>query len=154
MKHQKAKINISLKKAQSLITKIMEMSDNNKYCIDIMQQNLAAIGLLKSAHQMLLEDHLNSCFRRAMETKDEKTGNDRRNPRVGKQLINRFMLSRFIKTISLVSIAVLVSLIFLAKSVSEFDFPLSSDAGSHHMTSPVIVVIKTVLITLCQLIIH
>lgn len=72
MKHQKAKINISLKKAQSLIAKIIEMSDSNKYCIDIMQQNLAAIGLLKSAHQMLLEDHLNSCFRQAMETKNEK----------------------------------------------------------------------------------
>lgn len=72
MVSNKKKVIISLKKAQSLITKIIEMSDNNKYCIDIMQQNLAAIGLLKSAHQMLLEDHLNSCFRRAMETKNEK----------------------------------------------------------------------------------
>jgi len=65
------KINISLKKAQSLISKIIEMSDDNKYCIDIMQQNLAAIGLLKSAHQMLLESHLNSCFKKAMATNNE-----------------------------------------------------------------------------------
>lgn len=72
MSSQKHKINISLKKAQSLIAKIIEMTNDNKYCIDIMQQNLAAIGLLKSAHQMLLEDHLNSCFRRAMETNNEK----------------------------------------------------------------------------------
>lgn len=72
MNKQKQKINISLKKAQSLISKIIAMQDDNEYCINIMQQNLAAIGLLKSAHQMLLESHLNSCFRRAMATNNEK----------------------------------------------------------------------------------
>ena len=72
MSNQKPKINISLKKAQSLIYKIIEMNDDNQYCVDIMQQNLAAIGLLKSAHQMLLESHLNNCFMRAMATNNEK----------------------------------------------------------------------------------
>lgn len=72
MSQPKQKINISLKKAQSLMAKIIKMSDNNEYCVDIMQQNLAAIGLLKSAHQMLLASHLNSCFRRAMATNNEK----------------------------------------------------------------------------------
>ncbi len=71
MTAQQKKINISLKKAHSLIAKIITMQNDNKYCIDIMQQNLAAIGLLKSAHQNLLESHLNSCFRKAMETKNE-----------------------------------------------------------------------------------
>jgi DNA-binding FrmR family transcriptional regulator len=71
MINQQKKINISLKKAHSLIAKIIAMQNDNKYCIDIMQQNLAAIGLLKSAHQSLLEAHLNSCFRKAMETKNE-----------------------------------------------------------------------------------
>jgi DNA-binding FrmR family transcriptional regulator len=37
-----------------------------------MQQNLAVIGLLKSAHQMLMENHLNTCFKTAMGTKNEK----------------------------------------------------------------------------------
>jgi len=37
-----------------------------------MQQNLAAIGLLKSAHQMLMENHLNTCFKNAMAAKNEK----------------------------------------------------------------------------------
>jgi len=37
-----------------------------------MQQNLAAIGLLRSAHQMLMEGHLGSCFKNAMATKNEK----------------------------------------------------------------------------------
>jgi DNA-binding FrmR family transcriptional regulator len=37
-----------------------------------MQQNLAVIGLLKSAHQMLLERHLNTCFKNAMNSNNEK----------------------------------------------------------------------------------
>lgn len=66
------KISINFKKASSLIDKIVKMHDNKEYCIDIMQQNLAVIGLLKSAHQMLMEKHLNTCFKNAMATKNEK----------------------------------------------------------------------------------
>ena len=42
---------INFKKSKSLIEKIIKMVQDNEYCIDIMQQNLAVIGLLKSAHQ-------------------------------------------------------------------------------------------------------
>ena len=69
---QKEKTLINFKKAQSLISKIIKMVGTNEYCIDIMQQNLAALGLLKSAHQMLMENHLNTCFKTAMATKNEK----------------------------------------------------------------------------------
>jgi len=72
MATQKEKTLINFKKAQSLINKIVGMVENNQYCIDIMQQNLAVIGLLKSAHEMLMEGHLNSCFKNAMATKNEK----------------------------------------------------------------------------------
>jgi len=69
---QKQKTLINFKKAQSLIAKIIKMIENDEYCINIMQQNLAALGLLKSAHQMLMEGHLNSCFKKAMATRNEK----------------------------------------------------------------------------------
>ncbi len=72
MSIQKKKILINFKKSHSSIAKIIEMVEKDEYCIDIMQQNLAVIGLLKSAHQMLMEGHLNSCFKRAMGTKNEK----------------------------------------------------------------------------------
>ncbi|NIQ15686.1 MAG: metal-sensing transcriptional repressor [Candidatus Dadabacteria bacterium] len=72
MSTQKEKTLINFKKAQSLIPKIIKMVKDNEYCIDIMQQNLAVIGLLKSVHQMLMENHLNSCFKKAMATKNEK----------------------------------------------------------------------------------
>ena len=48
------------------------MVENGDYCIDIMQQNLAVIGLLKSAHQMLMENHLKTCFSSAIKSGDEK----------------------------------------------------------------------------------
>lgn len=63
---------INFKKAQSHIAKIIDMIENGEYCINVMQQNLAVIGLLKSAHQTLMEGHLNSCFKTAMGTANEK----------------------------------------------------------------------------------
>lgn len=70
--NQKEKTLISYKKAYSLLSKIIKMMEEGKYCIDIMQQNLAVIGLLKSAHQDLMENHLNTCFKRAVESKNQK----------------------------------------------------------------------------------
>lgn len=67
-KHQETITNF--KKVRSLMNKIIEMVENDEYCIDIMNQNLAAIGLLRSAHQKLMENHLNTCFKQAMESDD------------------------------------------------------------------------------------
>jgi DNA-binding FrmR family transcriptional regulator len=72
MTPQKQKTLINFKKAHGLLSKIVEMTENDRYCIDIMQQNLAAIGLLRSAHEMLMENHLNTCFKSAMATKNER----------------------------------------------------------------------------------
>lgn len=63
---------IALKKARSLIDKIITMIEEERYCIDIMQQNLAVVGLLRSTHQTLMEDHINHCFIEAIRAKDEK----------------------------------------------------------------------------------
>lgn len=62
----------NFKKAQSHLGKIIKMIENGEYCIDVMQQNLAVIGLLKSAHQMLMENHLKTCFSSAIKSGDEK----------------------------------------------------------------------------------
>ena len=72
MKDLKKQTLVNFKKAQSHIAKIIKMIEAGSYCIDIMQQNLAVIGLLKSAHQQLMENHLNSCFKNAMASKNEK----------------------------------------------------------------------------------
>ena len=68
----KQKALIAFKKAQTHLGNLVAMTEAGKYCIDIMQQNLAVIGLLKSAHQLLMKNHLNSCFKNAAGTKNEK----------------------------------------------------------------------------------
>lgn len=57
---------INLKKAYSSLAKIITMMEEGRYCVDIMQQNLAVLGLIRSANQTLLKSHLNSCFKSAM----------------------------------------------------------------------------------------
>ncbi|MDH7476040.1 MAG: metal-sensitive transcriptional regulator [Microgenomates group bacterium] len=71
MKHNRTDVLIALKKAKSLLEKIISMAEADAYCIDIMQQNLAVIGLLRSAHQKLMEDHLQSCFSDAIGSKNK-----------------------------------------------------------------------------------
>lgn len=69
-KHEKTLINF--KKARSHTDRIIKMIEDGEYCVDVMQQNLAVIGLLRSAHQMLMEGHLNTCFANAMKTDNEE----------------------------------------------------------------------------------
>ena len=54
----KDKALISFKKANTLLSKIVKMMEADKFCVDVMQQSLAVTGLLKSANQMLMENHL------------------------------------------------------------------------------------------------
>jgi DNA-binding FrmR family transcriptional regulator len=68
MTQKREKAVIAIKKAASLLKRIERMVEDNVYCIEIMQQNLAAIGLLKSAHRSLMEGHLDSCVLRALES--------------------------------------------------------------------------------------
>lgn len=69
--NNKEKALINFKKAQGLLGKIIEMTESGQYCIDIMQQDLAVLGLLRSAHEMLMENHLNSCFKNAMDSSSD-----------------------------------------------------------------------------------
>jgi DNA-binding FrmR family transcriptional regulator len=62
---------VSFKKAQSLVETIIRMLEKDRYCVDIMQQNLAAIGLLRSAHTKLMSNHLETCFAHGMASKSK-----------------------------------------------------------------------------------
>jgi len=70
--NNKEKALVNFKKAHSSLARIITMTEEDAYCMDIMQQNLAVIGLLRSAHEMLMENHLNTCFKSAMATSNEK----------------------------------------------------------------------------------
>ncbi len=72
MPDHKDKALLALKKARGTLNKIIKMSEDKEYCVDIMQQNLAVIGLLRSAHESLMEGHLKSCFTNALKAKNNK----------------------------------------------------------------------------------
>ncbi|MBW7954658.1 metal-sensing transcriptional repressor [Candidatus Gracilibacteria bacterium] len=66
------KVLIGLKKAKTSLEKINQMIEDDKYCIDIIQQNLAVIGLLKSVNINLLESHLGCCVKSRAKAGNEK----------------------------------------------------------------------------------
>lgn len=68
----KKEVAISMKKATSSLKRVSEMLEDNKYCIDIIQQSLAVIGLLKGANKKLLEGHLNACYKKSLTSKNSK----------------------------------------------------------------------------------
>ena len=68
---QDKEIIIALKKAGTHLSNVIKMVEEKEYCIDILQQNLAVIGLLKSANNRLMERHLHSCFTNAMKGSNE-----------------------------------------------------------------------------------
>ena len=70
MNYDKEKAIIGLRKANTLLSKVVKMAESDAYCVDLMQQNLAVIGLLRSAHRRIMENHLKTCFRSAMEAKN------------------------------------------------------------------------------------
>lgn len=61
MHESKKKALISLKKARSSLEKNIEMIEKDQYCWDIIVQNMAAIGLVKSSNTKLLEAFIELC---------------------------------------------------------------------------------------------
>ncbi len=61
------------KKAVGMLNKVIKMVEEDSYCMDILQQSLAVNGIIKSANKTILEHHLNSCFKKGMQTKNTKT---------------------------------------------------------------------------------
>lgn len=57
-----------LKIVDGHIKKIIEMVENNSYCIDILQQTVAVKNAVKRAEEVLLKNHINHCVVRAINT--------------------------------------------------------------------------------------
>jgi DNA-binding FrmR family transcriptional regulator len=65
-------IYLGLKKAKSHLERIMKMIEDDKYCIDILQQTKAVKGLITGVEQRILNRHLSTCFVEGMKTKSQK----------------------------------------------------------------------------------
>lgn len=68
----KAQTLLRLKKAHGHLGKVIRMVEEDKYCVDIIQQSLAAIGHLRSANSAILESHLNTCGGHALNSKNKQ----------------------------------------------------------------------------------
>ena len=71
MHADKKKTKRLLNTAKGQIDGILKMIDEDKYCIDISNQLLASIAILKKVNNEILEAHLNNCVVNAS-TKEEK----------------------------------------------------------------------------------
>ena len=68
MKAKKDDITHKLKIARGQIDGILQMIDENRYCVDISNQLQATQALLRSANQEILQEHIRNCVREALQT--------------------------------------------------------------------------------------
>lgn len=61
MNEHKKKALISIRKAKTSLEKIEKMIEDDQYCGDIIVQNMAAIWLVKSSNNKLIEAFLENC---------------------------------------------------------------------------------------------
>lgn len=72
MKANKKKITSYLHMAQGQLRGIENMIENEEYCIDISNQLMASIALLKKINSEILTAHLKHCVLHASEDEKEK----------------------------------------------------------------------------------
>lgn len=54
---------------------VAKMITEDRYCIDIIRQNQAVIAALRKVNEMILRSHLETCVKRAVESKNKKEQN-------------------------------------------------------------------------------
>jgi DNA-binding FrmR family transcriptional regulator len=65
-KSEKTRIAHRLKIARGHLTKLIEMVENDDYCIDLITQSLAVRKAIKATEKIILRRHLETCFKKAM----------------------------------------------------------------------------------------
>lgn len=68
MKADKNKVTRLLKTAKGQIDGILRMIDEDRYCIDISNQLMAADAILKKANKEILSAHMKCCVAEAMKS--------------------------------------------------------------------------------------
>ena len=66
MNEERKKALQSLKKAKGQIDGIIKMIEEERYCMDISNQIVAAQALLKRSNLLILKQHLNHCVKQAV----------------------------------------------------------------------------------------
>ena len=72
MKADKKSVSHKIKIARGQLDAVLNMIEEDQYCVDISTQLLAAQALLRSANQQILDAHLRCCVAGAIESGDEE----------------------------------------------------------------------------------
>lgn len=74
MRADKAKVSRLLKTARGQIDGVLKMVEEDRYCIDISNQILAAEAVLNKANREIIKAHMKGCIKEALENdgSDEK----------------------------------------------------------------------------------
>lgn len=67
MRADRKKVEKLLKTARGQLDGILKMIEDNRYCIDISNQILAAESVLKKANREIIKSHLEGCVTEAIE---------------------------------------------------------------------------------------
>ena len=70
MKADHAQITRLLKTARGQIDGILKMVEEDRYCLEVSSQIMAAQSILKKANRIVLKAHMNSCVKEAVESGD------------------------------------------------------------------------------------
>ena len=70
MKADHAQITRLLKTARGQIDGILKMVEEDRYCLEVSSQIMAAQSILKKANRLVLKAHMNSCVREAVDSGD------------------------------------------------------------------------------------
>jgi DNA-binding FrmR family transcriptional regulator len=68
MNPEQAKALNLLKTARGQVNKVIDMLEDERYCVDVSTQILAVQGLLKKANLLILEQHMNHCVMEAFQS--------------------------------------------------------------------------------------
>lgn len=64
------KVSTLLKTAKGQIDGILKMIEDDRYCIDVMNQVLATQAILKKVNQHIIQGHMEHCVREAAQNGD------------------------------------------------------------------------------------
>lgn len=71
MQADKKQISRLLKTARGQIDGVLNMIEQDRYCLEISAQVMAAQAILQKANREILKAHINGCVRHALVTGDE-----------------------------------------------------------------------------------
>ena len=66
MKAERERISRSIKITRGQLDGVLKMIDEDRYCVDISNQILATIAILKKTNQEILHAHIRSCVREGL----------------------------------------------------------------------------------------